>query len=104
MATLYITEYVNVASAPAGGGSVGQMPLEPPVAEQTVSIGGSSTQSATFNSSTRFVRLHTDSVCSIEFGTNPTATTLTGRKAANQTEYHGVPANQGFKVAVIANA
>lgn len=101
MATLYITEYATVATLP---NATGQVPLEPPLAEQTVAIGGSSTPSNAFNASTKLVRLHCDTICSIEFGTAPTATTGNARMAANQTEYHGVP--QGgvpLKVAVISN-
>jgi hypothetical protein len=63
-----------------------------------------SRRSAAFNAKTTFVRLHTDAVCSIKFGTNPTASATTARMAAGQIEYHGVPVNQAFKVAVIANA
>jgi len=101
MATLYITEYAELEIGPAG--RVGQMPMEPPLAEQTVAIGGTSAQSLAFNASTRFVRLHTDAICSVEFGTNPTATGTTGRLAASQTEYRGVPKGQSYKVAVITN-
>ena len=76
---------------------------EPEVASQIVAIGGSSAASNAFNESTRFVRIHTDSICSIVFGIGPTATTTNRRLAANATEYFGVPIGQSFKVAVIAN-
>jgi len=49
------------------------------------------------------VRIHTDSICSIEFGANPTATTSTPRMVAGQTEYHGVPVGQSYMVAAITN-
>ena len=39
----------------------------------------------------------------IEIGTNPTATTSTGRMVAGQTEYHGVPIGAGYMVAAITN-
>jgi hypothetical protein len=98
MPILFITEFAEEQIGPAG--RVGQMPLEPPLAEQAVSF-GASTQSSAFNSKTRFVRLHTDTNCFLVFGTNPTAVTSTsGRLAANQTEYRGVPLNASFKVAV----
>lgn len=100
MATLYIAEYALMGAAP---NSVPQMPQEPVVAEQILAIGGSSGQSAFFNARTRFVRLHCDSVCSVEFGLNPTATATTARLAANQTEYHAVPEGGSYRVAVIAN-
>jgi len=101
MAILFITEYAQEPIGPAG--RVGQMQQEAPVAEQTVAIGAGSVQSAAFNAKTRFVRLHADVVCSVEFGTNPTATATTGRMAANQTEFRGVPVGQSFKVAAITN-
>lgn len=105
MATLYITEYATFTPAGAPGG-FGQIAQEPPLAEQTVAIGVGSVQSSAFNTNTRFVRLHVDGTgpCSVEFGTNPTASATTGRLAANQTEYRGVPKGQSFKVAVITNS
>jgi hypothetical protein len=57
-------------------------------------------QSAAFNAKTCFVRLHTDAVCSLKFGTNPTASATTARIAAGQTEYHGVPVDRAYKVVV----
>lgn len=101
MATLYITEYARVGFDPNGPLA---MPEEPPLAEQTVAIGSGSLQSNAFQAATRFVRLNTDAVCSIEFGLNPTAVATTARMAANQTEYHGVPQGGSFKVAVITNS
>lgn len=102
MATLYITEFVAVMQIAPGGHPI-QIAAEPPVAEQTVAIGGASVQSNPFNAATRFVRLHTDSICSIEIGANPVASATTRRLAANTTEYFAVPATQSFKVAVITN-
>ena len=75
----------------------------PPVAEQTVAIGGSSTQSAVLNAQTGLIRLISDVVCSVSVGTNPTASTTTMRLAANAAEYFTVRKNQSLKVAVIQN-
>ena len=100
MATLYIAEYSDLAKAAP---YLVQVPMEAPLTEQTVAIGGSSVQSAAFNTSTRLVRIHTNAICSIKFGTNPTASVTTARMAAGQTEYHGVPIGGTFKVAVITN-
>lgn len=100
MAKLYITEYAAV-----GGGMDGQpsaIAYEPPVASQTVTF-TTTTQSSAFNAITRFVRIHTDAICSIEFGTNPTATTSTRRLAADATEYFAVPVGNSFKVAAVTN-
>lgn len=99
MAVLYISEYDRQCidylrlSVPA--------PQEPSIAEQSVAIGGTSTQSSAFNAKTKFVRLHTDAICSVMFGANPTAVITAKRMAAGQTEFFGV--RPGDEVAVIAN-
>lgn len=104
MPTLYITEYVR-----QGAGRRGDTILageDPPLAQQTVAITGASTQSANLNAKTRFVRVHTDAICSIASGANPTATTVKRRLGANHTEYFAVNPTQvdeGFRIAVIAN-
>lgn len=100
MAVLYIAEFANL-------GGQGNFPVQaagvPPIAEQTISISGSSTACTNaFNKNTNFVRIETDSICSIAFGTSPTATTGNMRLAANTTEYFSVP--PGYKVAVISNS
>jgi len=103
MAFLYITEFAEIEIM--AGGRIGQFAKQPPLAEQAIANGGGNTVSAAFNANTQFVRLHTDSICAIEFGTSPTAVaagaTGTARLAANQTEYFGVPKGAGFKVAAI---
>lgn len=96
MATLYVAEFerprnqwVDIANAP-------------PLAEQTVAIGGSSTQvTNAFNAKTAMIRVETDAICSIAIGTNPTATTSNMRMAANTVEYFSVSPN--MKIAVISN-
>lgn len=98
MAVLYITEYAELAQSQGNPVAAGE---EPAIATQTVAIGGASTPSAAFNAATRFVRLHTDAICSVTFGITPVATTASPRMAANQTEFFG--AISGFAVAVIAN-
>jgi hypothetical protein len=101
MAVLFIAEYVQPAQFE--GGNVVAFPQEPPIAEQTVAIGGASVQSAAFNAKTTFVRIHTDVICSVKFGTNPTASATTARMAGGQERFVGVPVGQAFKVAVITN-
>lgn len=101
MAVLFVTEFARQSRDAAGFPMV--VADEPAVANQTVAIGGGSVQSNAFNALTKFVRIHTDAACSIELGTNPTATTSTRRLAANSTEYFGIPKGAGFKVAVISN-
>lgn len=99
MATLYVTEYdyipLDMDGRPIAVG------LEPAIAYQTVAIGGGSAQSSAFNTKTKFIRVHTDAICSIKVGTNPTAVTTESRMAANQTEFFGV--RGGAKIAVISN-
>lgn len=99
MTTLYISEYADLAKGPTKGDM--PAPQEPRLAAQTVAIGGASLQSSAFNANTRFVRIHTDAICSIKFGSDPTAVNTEGRLAANATEYFGVV--PGHKVAVITN-
>jgi hypothetical protein len=99
MAALYITEYQTMGQVNFGG----QMPQEPPIAEQVVAIGGLPASSNPFNKLTRFVRVEADAICSILFGTAPAVSTASGRFAAGQTEYRAVPEGGNFVVAVIAN-
>jgi hypothetical protein len=81
------------------------MPQGPALATQGVANAGATTQSTAFNAKTRFVRLHTDTICCYEIGTNPTAVAIgagmTSRLAAGQTEYIAVPVGASFKVAAI---
>lgn len=109
MAVLYIVEYSTLVMASQG---VGQIPSEPPVAEQTVAVGASAVPSAALNAKTRFVRLMADVVCAVSFvgaaGTASGTGTAAGtghRLAAGAAEYVGVdrlPA--GSSVSVIATA
>lgn len=107
MAVLYITEYAGLMPSPVGGQA--QIPMEPPLAEQTVAIGGSHAESVAFNSQTRVVRLHTDAICAVVFGTAPVAVVSgagvgSQRLAASQTQYHGVPVGQSYKVSNISTS
>jgi hypothetical protein len=100
MADIYISEYKEMAK------TIGQKQdlaaaQEPALAVQKISISGASTQCAAFNEDTRFIEIHTDAICSIAFGLNPTATTSSKRMAANQTQFFGVVPSH--KVAVISN-
>lgn len=106
MATLYIAEFSGLApvrgpqSWPAQTTSA-EIVGTPPIVEQTVAIGGVSAQSSPVSGTTKLVRVHTDSICSIAFGDNPTASTSNMRLAAGQTEYFGV--SSPMKIAVISN-
>ena len=98
MAKLYISEFSVLAS---GQGGVAQAAAQPPLAVQVVDFSGGAAASSAFSAQTRFVRIHTDAVCSVRFD-GSTATTSYPRMAADQTEYFGVqPAS---KLSVISNA
>lgn len=99
MAVLYITEY---ADSLHNSGAI-QIACEPENASQTVAIAGASAASSAFAGNTRLVRLETDAICSVKFGTAPTATTSNRRMQAGDIEYFGVPIGGAFKVAVISN-
>jgi hypothetical protein len=100
MATLYIAEITQLGRD-AHGQSIMSPVMNDSVIESVVAIGGSSAQSNAFATSTRFVQIHCDAICSVRFGANPTATTSNGRMAANETRF--VAINPGDRVAVIAN-
>jgi len=101
MATLYITEFA--AQGRDAAGYVAPAPMVPAVAEQTVAIGGGSTASSAFNANTAIVRLVSDAVCSIAWGTAPVATAATARIPANVPFDFMVPVGKQFKVACITN-
>lgn len=91
MVDLYITEYSKLAERNA------QAALEPAIAVQKVSF-TTSTQSATFNVNTKFVRLVSEtSKAHVAFGTDPTATANSTLLPADTPEVFGVKA--GHKLA-----
>lgn len=99
MATLYVTEY----AAPAHIGGLFPVAKEPEITTQAVAYTGTAAASSAFASNTTLVRIHTDSICSILFGTAPTATTSKKRMVAGQTEYFAVPVGLSYKVSAIVN-
>lgn len=98
MAVLFITEFVDMVQV---SNKQAQMAKQPPIAEQTVAIGGASVASAAFNAKTNYIRVHTDAICSVSVGSAPVATATKARMAAGQTEYFCV--NPTDKIAVITN-
>ena len=100
MAKLYISEYKTLTRDNRGHMLPGGQ--EPGAVEQSVAIGGGSLQSEPFGEGTRFIRVNTDTACSLIFGDDPVATTDAKRLPANATEYFGV--QPGMKLAVIANS
>lgn len=105
MAVVFITEFAKLAREDFGGPTgVVQTPVEPALANQTVAIGASSVQSSVLNQQTRVVRIHTDAICHIDVGADPTANTTKRRLPANAIEYIGIPPNVQFKIAVITGS
>ena len=107
MTILYITEFADFGTTK--NGRTGQVAEQPPLAEQTIALTSSSAQSSAFNTNTSLIRLHTDSICAVEFGTDPTAVASgggspTARMAANQTEYYTVPNGGTYMVAGITSS
>ncbi|HMH95644.1 MAG TPA: hypothetical protein VK577_03575 [Bradyrhizobium sp.] len=95
----YIAEYAQLTQL---AGDAGQMPDEnSKLAEQkTGDISGGHQITAALNPGTKYVRIHTDGVCSVLFGFGtvgtppaPAAAATNQRFAANQTEFKGVPTN-----------
>ena len=101
MYVLYISEYNRVFHVDSGNRPL-LMAREPAITDQTVTIGAGSLQSNAFNANTNFVRIEADAVCSILFGSNPTAAATNKRISAGVPEYFGVIPGQ--KVAVITNS
>jgi|SRR6185503_10131508 len=101
MTKAYIEEYAYM-QAPALGQAF-QMGTQPPVTTpQVVDYTSGAAASSAFNASTRFIRVHVDSICSYRVSTAGTAaTTSYPRMAANQTEYFAV--QPGDKINFITN-
>jgi len=100
VAKIFITELKDMAPSDSGAGL--QIARMPPIAEQAVTITGTSAQSAALNAQTKFVRITSDGVAQIAFGANPTATTNSLRMGAGTVEYFGVVG--GSKIAAILGA
>jgi hypothetical protein len=89
MAIVDISEYTRLGRDSQN--NVIQTGPEPARVYQQVAIAAGSTQSAAFDSATRFVRVHTDAVVRLIFGANPTAAAGTSfRMAAGATEFFEV--------------
>ncbi len=99
MATLWITEF-NKQPVDFRG-NVTPVANFPPIAQQTVTITGTSAQSAVLNDATCYVRVYADANCAIELAVNPTATAAKMPLAADSAEYIGVNAQSGLKIAGI---
>lgn len=99
MTKLYVTEYSTVARDEAGNVIQAGHDVDANVIVLDYTSGVQT--SAAFAKSTKFVRVHTDSACSVVIGPAPTATTSDQRMAPNTTEFWGV--RGGDKISVISN-
>ena len=100
MARLSIREYEHLSAVARGVVPVGE---EPAVASQTLIIGATSVPSNPFNQRTRFVRIHADVNCSLNWAVAPVAAPGSCNMVGGQTEYFGVVNATNMKVAVIAS-
>jgi hypothetical protein len=100
VARLSIREYEHISAVARGIVPVGE---EPAVASQTLTISGVSNPSAAFNARTRFVRIHTDVNCSLDWAVAPVAVAGSCDMVAGQTEYFGIVNSSNMKVAVISS-
>lgn len=96
--TVYIAEFESLPNIAGGQPQIASLP---PLTEQTRSVSGTSAQSSAFSAKTRFIQVHTDSICSIAVGASPTATTSNMRLPADATFYFAV--QPGDKLAAITN-
>lgn len=100
MAVVDITEYDKLAIDMQGVRVAAG--VEPARAVNQIAVTGVSAQSAAFDNTTRFVRVHTDVAIRVAFGASPTAAATSQRMAAGATEYFGV--TRGIKMAAITSA
>lgn len=71
MATLFISEYAQNAKD-SRGFQMDKTPLEPAIANQTVTV-ATEAKSAAFNADTTFIVITTDTACNVLIGADPTA-------------------------------
>lgn len=100
MALLYIRQYTRLATDTNGQTVLAG--LEPGLDLAPVAIGAGT--NVALASGTKFVRLHSDAVCSYVCGldSSAAATTSNARLAANQTEFFGISSAVTY-IAVIGN-
>ncbi len=102
MAFLYIKEYDRLAREEHGGpGGTVQAGVEPALAEHVLAISGSSVaMTEPFTPETRFIMVHTDTICHIKFGKEPSANDGNQRLPADATMFFGIRPTAELKLAV----
>lgn len=98
MAFIYVNEATELRVYQGGGVQAIELPS---LTGYQVANAGASTQGPVFNAKTRVIEVHTDSICSILIGPNPTAVTTQGRMAAGETRYYRV--QPGDRIAAVLN-
>jgi hypothetical protein len=94
MAQVIVREFADVLAT--YGGKVAQVPLEPKLADQTITTSGTSAASAAFNASTRMLGISTPAAGAVAYevsatpGATPTAVITGQRLPANSVFYIGV--------------
>lgn len=101
MTKLYVTEYSDAFHG--GSTDSASFVTEPATNDQVVDYTAGHAESTAFKNNTRLVRISTDAICSVAFGTAPVATTSNSRMAAGTERIIGVPMGAGFKVSAITN-
>lgn len=99
MSTLSITEYSGSGYTGVNRNQHGSFPAAGSIlAEQIVTISGTSAQCSALNAGTSLVELCSDTDCYLAFGTNPTAVALYHYLPAKTVRYYAL--NSGMLIAV----
>jgi hypothetical protein len=99
MTTLTLCEYRDIGSTARGSVAI---PLEPPIAEQSIELGLTSQQSKSFAPDTCLIKLMANGDCNIAIGQDPDATNSVRHVAAGREQVLAVPANSKLKIAAMA--
>lgn len=103
--TLWIREFSNVGAASPAIGLIPRIALpiaqEPGVDQEPITLTGSSTQSAAFGSTTKYIMVISNATFNYAIGLDPTATASSMYVPAGVPYSVGV--RPGYKIAVIAS-
>lgn len=99
MPKLYLGEYSELG---ASGRGVIPFPQEPPIGEQSIDIGLTSTSSETLLDEAVIIRLVAEEDCAIAIGVDPDATTSVRFVPAGKEQLLTVAAGSKMKIAVVA--
>lgn len=96
MAKLYISEYSQMGYD-LNGNAI-PIPVEPGMDQDPIDFTSGENKSVSFNESTRFIGIHSDTDFHYLIGSDPTATVNSKRRSAGGVEYVQVQANTIGKV------